>query len=100
MRRVLVKVNQIVAGTLTETDDMRYIFQYDAAYLIDARQHAISLAFPKRSEAYVSDELFPFFSICFRRVQIRQSNAAQCKLMRMIHSDCCWLWQDMILLEQ
>ena len=61
MRRALVLANKIVAGTLTETDDMRYIFKYDDEYLINPEMRAISLAFPKRKEEYVSDELFPFF---------------------------------------
>ena len=46
MRRALVLANKIVAGTLTETDDMRYIFKYDDAYLINPELRAISLAFP------------------------------------------------------
>ena len=33
MRQALVLVNKIVAGTLTETDDMRYIFKYNDDYL-------------------------------------------------------------------
>ena len=61
MRQALVLVNKIVAGTLTETDDMRYIFKYNDDYLIDPKQRAISLAFPKRKEEYTCDELFPFF---------------------------------------
>ena len=50
MRQALVLVNKIVAGTLTETDDMRYIFKYNDDYLINPKQRAISLAFPKRKE--------------------------------------------------
>ena len=61
MRQALVLSNKVVAGVLTETDDMHYTFQYDEAYLINPEQRAISLAFPKRKEEYVSDELFPFF---------------------------------------
>ena len=29
MRRALVLSNNVVAGVLTETDDMHYIFKYD-----------------------------------------------------------------------
>ena len=61
MRQALVLANKVVAGTLTETDDMRYVFKYDDAYLINPQLRAISLAFPKRKEEYVSEELFPFF---------------------------------------
>ena len=35
MRRALVLANKTVAGTLTETDDMRYTFKYDDEYLIN-----------------------------------------------------------------
>ena len=41
MRRALVLANKIVAGTLTETDDMRYIFKYDDEYLINPELRAI-----------------------------------------------------------
>lgn len=61
MRQAQVLVNQIVAGILTETDDGRYIFQYDDTYLVNPQRRPIALAFPKRKEEYVADELFPFF---------------------------------------
>ena len=46
MRQAEVLVNKIVAGTLTETDDGRYVFKYNDAYLASAELPAISLAFP------------------------------------------------------
>lgn len=70
MRQAQVLSNQIVAGLLTETDDGQYIFQYDDAYLLDPKCRPITLAFPKRREKYVADELFPFFfQYAFRRGQ-------------------------------
>ena len=48
MRQALVLANKIVAGTLTETDDIRYICKYDDEYLINPEMRAISLAVPKR----------------------------------------------------
>lgn len=47
MRRALVLSNNVIAGVLTETDDMHYIFKYDDAYLVNPEQRSISLSFPK-----------------------------------------------------
>ncbi len=84
MRRALVLSNKIVAGVLTETDDMRYIFQYDDAYLINKELSPISLAFPKRKEEYVSDELFPFF---FNMLSEGANKAIQCSTLKIDEND-------------
>jgi serine/threonine-protein kinase HipA len=84
MRRALVLVNKIVAGTLTETDDIHYIFKYDNEYLINPEFRAISLAFPKRKEEYVSDELFPFF---YNMLSEGANKATQCKTLKIDESD-------------
>jgi serine/threonine-protein kinase HipA len=84
MRRALVVVNKIVAGTLTETDDIHYIFKYDNEYLINPEFRAISLAFPKRKEEYVSDELFPFF---YNMLSEGANKATQCKTLKIDESD-------------
>ena len=84
MRRALVLVNKIVAGTLTETDDIHYIFKYDNEYLINHEFRAISLAFPKRKEEYVSDELFPFF---YNMLSEGANKATQCKTLKIDESD-------------
>lgn len=52
MRQAMVYSNGIAAGTLTETDDGKYIFKYDASYLADDSRKAVSLSLPKRSEAF------------------------------------------------
>ena len=49
------------AGTLTENDDGRFSFIYDTQYQSDPSAVAVSCTMPLRSEAYVSDALFPFF---------------------------------------
>ncbi len=49
------------AGSIEEGDDGRFVFRYDPAYLQDPDAVAVSLTMPLRSEAYVSDALFPFF---------------------------------------
>lgn len=84
MRRALVLVNKIVAGTLTETDDIHYIFKYDNEYLINPEFRAISLAFPKRKEEYVSDELFPFF---YNMLSEGANKATQCKTLKIDEND-------------
>lgn len=84
MRQALVLANRVVAGVLTETDDMSYTFKYDDAYLMNPELRAISLAFPKRKEEYVSDELFPFF---FNMLSEGANKAIQCMTMKIDERD-------------
>ena len=49
------------AGTLTEGDDGRFVFLYDASYQEDPSAIAVSNTMPLRREAYVAEALFPFF---------------------------------------
>lgn len=84
MRQAKVLANKIVAGTLTETDDGHYIFKYDDAYLINTKLQAIALAFPKRKEEYVSDELFPFF---FNMLSEGANKAVQCRTLKIDEKD-------------
>ena len=84
MRQALVLANKVVAGTLTETDNMRYVFKYDDAYLINPQLRAISLAFPKRKEEYVSEELFPFF---YNMLSEGANKATQCMSLRIDPKD-------------
>lgn len=57
MRQCKVYVNGTEAGVLTEEDNGRYRFTYQAGY----SGRAVCLAMPVRNEAYTSDHLFPFF---------------------------------------
>ena len=84
MRQAEVLVNKILAGKLTETDDGHYIFRYDDSYLADSGQPAISLAFPKRREEYVSDGLFPFF---FNMLSEGANKAVQCRTLKIDEND-------------
>ena len=61
MRQARAYRNGVYAGVLTETDDRKYEFAYDPAYLADPDNPAISTTLPKRTEKYSSDHLFPFF---------------------------------------
>lgn len=84
MRQARIYSNGIVAGTLTETDDGKYLFLYDDAYLRDSTLRAISPAFPKRREEYVSDELFPFF---FNMLSEGSNKALQCRTFKIDEKD-------------
>ncbi|MCD6039669.1 MAG: phosphatidylinositol kinase [Gammaproteobacteria bacterium] len=54
-------VNDLLAGTLTESTEGEYLFKYDATYLTNEKNNSVSLTLPKRKEIYTSDILFPFF---------------------------------------
>lgn len=84
MRRALVLLNKVVAGTLMETDDKRYVFQYDESFLADTTNRSISLAFPKRKEEYVSEELFPFF---FNMLSEGANKVLQCQSLKIDEND-------------
>lgn len=84
MRQAEVLVNKTLAGTLTETDDGHYVFKYDDDYLVKSELPAISLAFPKRKEEYVSDELFPFF---FNMLSEGANKAVQCRMLKIDEED-------------
>ncbi|MBQ9396982.1 MAG: HipA N-terminal domain-containing protein [Bacteroidales bacterium] len=61
MRQGKVFINRIFAGTLTESDEGLYSFEYDAQYL-ERSSVPVCLAMPVRKEKYESPSLFPFFS--------------------------------------
>lgn len=84
MRQALVLSNNIVAGTLIETDDMHYIFQYDDKYLIDSTLRPISLAFPKQKEKFISNELFPFF---YNMLSEGANKSTQCQTLKIDEND-------------
>lgn len=84
MRVAEVFTNGVLAGTLSETDDGKYIFRYDDAYLLDSRNRAISLSLPKRKEAFVADELFPFF---YNMLSEGANKALQCMTLKIDEND-------------
>lgn len=61
MRRGTVYYNNIPAGTLTETDDGEFIFQYTDGYISNYPAKYISFNFPVRKEPYRENRLFPLF---------------------------------------
>ena len=60
MRQGKVYVNRVYAGALTETDEGRYLFAYDPAY-ISCSSVPVCLAMPVREAPYEASTLFPFF---------------------------------------
>lgn len=60
-RQAAVFVNENRAGFLRQ-EAARFVFEYDAAYLADARQPAVSLSLPKSQRVHTAPVLFPFFS--------------------------------------
>ena len=84
MRTANVYVNNILAGTLTEHDDYSYTFRYDAAYLNNPSQTAISLTLPKQKEEYHSNHLFPFF---YNLLSEGSNKAIQGKVLKIDDND-------------
>lgn len=84
MRVAEVFTNGVLAGTLSETDEGKYIFKYDNAYLLDSRNRAISLSLPKRKEAFIADELFPFF---YNMLSEGANKALQCMTLKIDEND-------------
>ncbi len=84
MRQATIYSNQIIVGTLTETDDGKYIFQYADSFLADSLSRAISPSFPKRQEAFTCDELFPFF---YNILSEGANKAVQCATLKIDEND-------------
>lgn len=60
-RKANIFVNDKLAGTLIESSEGEFVFQYEAIYLNDPQNLPISLTMPKRKQPYHSPFLFPFF---------------------------------------
>ena len=61
MRQGKVLYDETIAGTITETDEGEFIFQYDGAYLEGKSPAPITLTMPLRTEPYRDKRLFAFF---------------------------------------
>lgn len=84
MRQAKVFSNGVLAGVLTETDSGNYIFCYDDSFLIDEKQTAISLSFPKSQREFSSETLFPFF---FNMLSEGTNKAIQCQTLKIDEND-------------
>lgn len=61
MRRGLVYYNDHLAGTITETNDGEYVFQYDDKYVEQYPNDFITFTMPVTNTPYKDKRLFPFF---------------------------------------
>ncbi|MEO8211265.1 MAG: HipA N-terminal domain-containing protein [bacterium] len=60
MRNAEIKVNDTIAGWLTQ-DENGYNFIYDKKYLETENPEPVSLTLPLQEDSFVSKVLFPFF---------------------------------------
>ncbi len=61
MRKAAVLYKDIHAGTLVETDEGEYTFQYDTTYIENYPTQFLSFTMPVTDKIYDSSQLFPFF---------------------------------------
>lgn len=61
MRSAHIFYRDLVAGTLTETEDGEYIFEYNEDYCKKHPDKFLSFNMPVRAEPYRDQRLFPFF---------------------------------------
>ncbi|SCX84168.1 HipA N-terminal domain-containing protein [Flavobacterium caeni] len=61
MRSAAIYYQEILAGTLTETDEGDYVFQYQEAYIKAHPKQPISVTMPVTAKPYTEKRLFAFF---------------------------------------
>lgn len=61
MRKGEVFYKDILAGTITETDDGEYVFAYDSTYAAQHPKQFITFTMPVSTKPYIENRLFPFF---------------------------------------
>lgn len=84
MRSAKVYMKGIEAGTLTETDNGSYVFEYEPRYLANTSMPEVSLTLPKTQARFTSDYLFPFF---FSLLSEGANKEAQCRLLKIDEKD-------------
>lgn len=84
MRQAHIFSNGVLAGLLTETDNGKYLFCYDDSFLINEKQTAISLSFPKNQREFFSETLFPFF---YNMLSEGTNKAIQCQTLKIDEND-------------
>ncbi len=60
MRKAAIKIDDQVAGWLTQ-DDQGFHFVYDQNYIVQKDVRSVSLTLPLQETAFRSNVLFPFF---------------------------------------
>jgi serine/threonine-protein kinase HipA len=61
MRQAIIKYQNEFAGTLTESDEGEYIFQYDPHYIEKYPEQFLTFSMPVTNKTYIEERLFPFF---------------------------------------
>ena len=61
MRQGKVYYKELLAGTITESDEGEFIFQYDEDYVIQHPADFLSFAMPVTNKPYTDKRLFSFF---------------------------------------
>jgi serine/threonine-protein kinase HipA len=61
MRRGKVYYKDFLAGTITETNEGEYVFQYDKEYVETHSKEFITFTMPVKDKPYIDKRLFPFF---------------------------------------
>ena len=61
MRTAEIFYHEILAGILTETDEGRFIFQYDEKYVLEHPDQFLTFTMPVNKYPYHDKYLFPFF---------------------------------------
>jgi serine/threonine-protein kinase HipA len=61
MRTAEIFYHEILAGILTETDEGRFIFQYDEKYVLKHPDQFLTFTMPVIKYPYHDKYLFPFF---------------------------------------
>ncbi len=73
-----------LAGELSEMEDGKYVFAYDADYLAQPKAKPVSLSLPPRREPYVAKRLFPFFHGLLAEGVLKE---LQCRELRIDEDD-------------
>jgi serine/threonine-protein kinase HipA len=61
MRSAHIYYQDLLAGTLVETNDGDYTFEYDVAYVSSHPSKFITFSMPVNNRKYRDNRLFPFF---------------------------------------
>jgi serine/threonine-protein kinase HipA len=61
MRRGKVYYKEHFAGTITETDEGEFVFQYDGQYVQEHPDKFLAFTMPVTSKPYIDKRLFSFF---------------------------------------
>lgn len=61
MRKAKIFYDNILAGTLIETDDGYYTYQYNQNYIANYPESFLTFTMPVNNTLYKENRLFPFF---------------------------------------